>query len=428
MPLDPVAFADHSVRGVMGLIWHNPKGSFTMVGACVTESSCLNGQPRTPDRASLRPESNAELEMFPPIRAVDLCCGAGGMSLGFSDAGFDIVGAVEFDPLAAQIHRTNFPNCKVLIQPLDKTTACQLYDAIGLEEGSVDVVFGGPPCQGFSQMGKRDSTDPRSTVLSDFARLSASLGPKVIVAENVRGLLMDWGARHLASYRSILTEAGYELVDPWLLNANDFGVPQRRERVFLVAVKAGQAIPRKPSKQEGPPPTVWDAISDLSNISKNARRLTGDTYRGPLRNPSDFALQLRENVGKHVSMSCCAMPKHSEVVVERFRNTPAGKHEPISRFQRLPFDGPAATLRAGTSVDKGSFMAGRPIHPREPRCITVREAARLHGFPDSFIFSPEHWHGFRQIGNAVPPPLAEAVAKKILSCLRDKYVQSTSQP
>jgi DNA (cytosine-5)-methyltransferase 1 len=343
---------------------------------------------------------------------VDLCCGAGGLSLGFEQAGIQVAAAIDLDPLNVEVHTNNFPFCHTILGSLDEFTAKQFREQASLKGESIDVVFGGPPCQGFSLMGKRDLNDPRSVVLLDFARLAVSLEPDFIVAENVAGLLQGAARCFLDAYFRILTEAGYHCDEPWLLNAADFGVPQSRRRVFLVAAKKKAWLPVKPVAPEGyKTPTVWDAISDLEVIGR-ARIGSTALLRAELGNPSEYALQLR--TAGDEPLANCGKARHSKVVARRFRDTPAGAQEPISRFYRLSKNGTCNTLRAGTGSDRGSYMAARPIHPTQSRCLTVREAARLHGYPDSFLFHKTRWHGFRQVGNSVPPPFARVVATTII--------------
>jgi DNA (cytosine-5)-methyltransferase 1 len=165
--------------------------------------------------------------------------------------------------------------------------------------------------------------------------------------------------------------------------------------------------------------TVWDAIGDLACIDEHADDLETDIYTGPVGKSSVYTSTLRTNKGTTVRhLSGCARSLHGAETIKRFEATPQGKREPVSKFDRLSKTGVALTLRAGTGPENGSFMAPRPIHPVHSRCITVREAARLHSFPDSFQFDPTKWHGFRQVGNSVPPLLARAVAASIKKALR----------
>ncbi|MBX3118618.1 MAG: DNA cytosine methyltransferase [Fimbriimonadaceae bacterium] len=341
---------------------------------------------------------------------IDLCCGVGGMSAGFRDAGFDVRAAVDNDPINVDYHHRNFPECEAIREDLECLSAVELRSLAKLGRKEIHVVFGGPPCQGFSLMGKRSLDDPRSSILLEFGRLATELNPNYIVAENVTGLLVGATRSFYDALRKLLEAENYEVLDPWVIDAVDYGVPQSRRRVIIVAKRGGMPVPEKP-KPIGATEciTVRDAIGDLELI--DADSIVGDRYAGELGFPSEYAKQLRE--GRDSSsdpLTCCAFPTHSDAVIKRFEATKAGEFEAISRFKRLAWDSVSNTLRAGTGRDKGSFMAARPIHPSQPRCITVREAARLHSFEDAHEFHPTHWHGFRQVGNAVPPILAKVVA------------------
>jgi DNA (cytosine-5)-methyltransferase 1 len=150
-------------------------------------------------------------------------------------------------------------------------------------------------------------------------------------------------------------------------------------------------------------------VGALGRPSHYARLL-----RGEIRESSDV-LPLRRRNGH--PLTGCLRTRHTERSIARFINTPPGKSEPVSRFHRLTYESLAPTIRAGTGTDRGSHTAPRPIHPRYPRCITVREAARLHSYPDWFKFDSTRWHAFRQIGNSVPPRLARCVAREILTAM-----------
>jgi len=216
-----------------------------------------------------------------------------------------------------------------------------------------------------------------------------------------------------------------------VLNAAEFGVPQRRKRVFILghmarATPPAYPAPTHPYSKNGNSgrPSVWDAIGDLPKIDNYRYLLETDEYRGTLGKPSHYSRLLRgevldsENGVKEATtngsgLRGCLRTSHSAKTVRRFSKTKQGCSEQVSRSYRLSKNGLAPTLRAGTGPAHGSFMAPRPIHPFQDRCITVREAARLHSFPDYFQFHPTKWHGFQQIGNSVPPLLARAVAKAV---------------
>jgi DNA (cytosine-5)-methyltransferase 1 len=163
---------------------------------------------------------------------------------------------------------------------------------------------------------------------------------------------------------------------------------------------------------------VRQAIRDLYGIGRRKSLLRTDGFDGKLGTATAYSRRLRRSRSRSLLLTGCQLCRHDPTVVRRFKDTNPGTSESISRFHRLHLDRPAPTLRAGTGKDKGSFTAARPIHPTQPRCITVREAARLHSFPDHFHFHPTQWHGFRQVGNSVPPSLARAVAERVIGALR----------
>jgi len=368
---------------------------------------------------------------------LDLFCGAGGMSLGFEQAGFDVLAAIDSDPIHINTYSMNFPHSQTICGDLSKLSGGEIRLRTGLGRRCIDVLFGGSPCQGFSLMGKRSPEDHRSMLLFDFARLAKELQPSYFVVENVEGLLARHARKFLISFSRIIRTAGYEVVEPIkILNACDFGVPQNRRRIFILGCMKGMPIPQycKPKhfgREDGNDhPVVWDAISDLPDVDMFGELLENDVYHGQLGHPSRYAAILRGEFRdpddcSHVmrsngnGLTGCLRTRHTSNTIKRFATTNPGTYEPISRFYRLTKDGVANTLRAGTGPLYGSFTAPRPIHPIHPRCITVREAARLHSFPDWFTFHHTKWHGFRQVGNSVPPLLARAVANSILNALPD---------
>jgi DNA (cytosine-5)-methyltransferase 1 len=355
-------------------------------------------------------------------RAVDVFAGAGGMSLGFEHAGFDVVAAVDNNPINVETYGRNFPGTYCFAADVSELTAADLRAKADVYD-EVDVLFGGPPCQGFSVIGKRRSEDPRNELLIHFARLLDELKPKYFVVENVRGLLIGDARSTLDRFMAKARAAGYSIVEPLaVLDAQMFGVPQQRRRLFVLGYRSDVSAPTYP-EPIGERVSVWAAIGDLACIDDNASHLQTDIYTGPLGKASEYALRLRGTPSRSAkNLTGCARSIHSVATVERFAATMPGKREPISKFDRLSPAGVALTLRAGTGPENGSYMAPRPIHPVHPRCITVREAARLHSFPDSFQFDCTKWHGFRQVGNSVPPLLAAAVARSIHKALKSPPV------
>lgn len=373
--------------------------------------------------------------------AVDLFSGAGGMSLGFEQAGFDVVAAVEIDPVHAAAHKFNFPRCAVLPRSVVGLPAAAIRLAAGIGDRTVDCVFGGPPCQGFSMIGQRALDDPRNSLVREFLRLVRDLNAQSFVFENVKGLTVGRHREFLDQLIAEFDAAGYDVVRPWqVLNAVNFGVPQSRERLILMGVKKGlerpvypiptTSGPKSPQTQNLPPaPTCLEALDDLPNADEFASLKGRDSVRtGRFREPSEYASAMRcasvkdwhcgyQRNWMKEELTSSARTEHSAISKNRFARTPPGYVEPISRFFKLSADGVSNTLRAGTDGARGAFTSPRPIHYRYPRCITVREMARLHGFPDWFRFNATKWHGARQVGNAVPPPLAREVASRIISAL-----------
>ena len=367
--------------------------------------------------------------------AIDLFCGAGGMSLGFEQAGFDVVAAVDADPVHVATYAQNFPECCTLQADLSVLSGEELRSQAGLATRQIDVVFGGPPCGGFSMIGRRRANDPRNELLLHFARLVGELSPSCFVVENVEGLLKGPARSVLDAFVSRVGGAGYAVMTPFVsLDASDFGVPQTRRRVFVVGSDISSWTFSYPTPTFGVDgaarrTTVWDAIGDLPSVDESDELLASDVYcgelhqaqstyarilRGELADPDDRSLR---EPGARDGLSGCLRTVHKAETVERFAATRPGCYESTSRFYRLSRDGFCPTLRAGSGREHGSFTAPRPIHPVQPRCITVREGARLQSFPDWVQFHPTKWHGFRQVGNAVPPLLARAVAVAVRDAL-----------
>ena len=374
--------------------------------------------------------------MARPI-GIDLFAGAGGLTLGFEQAGFDVVAAVEIDPVHAAVHKFNFPDCTVVPRSVTELSGAELRAAAGIGRRKVDVVFGGAPCQGFSLIGQRALDDPRNSLVRDFIRLVVELNASYFVFENVKGLTVG---RHKAFLGEIIDEfkaAGYQVREQWkVLNAAAYGVPQDRQRLILLGAKKGLTLPEYPepitraSGKKGsslpPGPTCLEALGDLPEAEDFATLMDSDDVRTKRwGTPSKYACEMRclDNDAWGFGyprewdpevLTSSLRTTHTDISRRRFAETEPGNVEPVSRFFRLPKDGVANTLRAGTDSARGAFTSPRPIHYAKARCITVREMARLHGFPDWFRLHRTKWHGARQVGNAVPPPLARAVAAKVM--------------
>lgn len=401
--------------------------------------------------------STQHLELNPlskrPI-AVDLFAGAGGMTLGFEQAGFDVLAAVEIDPIHCAVHEYNFPFCSVLCKSVEDTTGKEIRDRSNIGNSEIDVVISGSPCQGFSLMGKRVFDDPRNSLVFHFNRLVLELQPKFFVMENVRGITVG---EHKQILKALIDEfkiKGYQVEENYqILNATYYGVPQARERLFLIGARDDVDLPKYPQAITKPVntsklkskhlsnlpicPTVWEAIGDLPEVEKYSDLLTKDWIIAEYGKASNYAAILRnintladdysyDRLFDSRLLSSSLRTKHSQATIERFAATVQGEREPVSRFHKLHPAGVCNTLRAGTDKYRGSFTSPRPIHPFTPRCITVREAARLHSYPDWFRFHVTKWHGFRQVGNSVPPLLAKAVAAEIIRRLNISAIKPST--
>lgn len=367
---------------------------------------------------------------------VDLFAGAGGLSLGFEQAGFDVIAAVEYDPIHAATHEYNFPNCATICRSVADINGNHIRSYSRIGDKDVDVVFGGAPCQGFSMIGKRAFDDPRNHLVYHFVRIVSELKPKYFVFENVRGLTVGEHKKFLEEIIAEFKTKGYTVREDYqVLNAVNFGVPQDRQRLFLMGAREGQRLPDYPVKTHEmlsvnldlgfaeTTPTVWEALSDLPEADDYSELLDRDWVEAEFNKPSDYASHLRQKTeeGRLCNLLTSSLRTiHTELSKERFRATSPGETEAVSRFLKLDPNGVCNTIRAGTASDRGAFTSPRPIHPFTPRCITVREAARLHSYPDWFRFHVTKWHGFRQVGNSVPPLLGQAVASKIMEQVSSK--------
>ena len=386
---------------------------------------------------------------------IDLFSGAGGLALGFEQAGFDVVASVEIDPIHAATHKFNFPDAAVVCRDIKEVSAADIRAAARIGNRIVDAVIGGPPCQGFSLIGHRVLSDPRNDLVFHYLRIVEELRPRTFVFENVAGMATGQHHALLDELMGGFEELGYAVRKPFqILNAANFGVPQDRRRLILMGARKGTRLPEYPlptsrirARRDASSasrsldgfeiplcPSVRDAISDLPDIDEYSWLLETDVLTIPLPPASKYAQRLRGeekdandySYKRHHHSSIltgCLRAEHTGVSRRRFAKTLPGDTEPISRFFRLPGEGVCNTLRAGTASDRGAFTSPRPIHPVYARCISVREAARLHSYPDWFRFHKTIWHGFRQIGNSVPPLLARAIGSAVIDAIGAQRIQ-----
>jgi DNA (cytosine-5)-methyltransferase 1 len=358
-------------------------------------------------------------------KIIDLFAGVGGFSLGAVRAGFDLAAAVDLDPHAVETHKKNFPCTPHGRRNVLGLTGGDLRDLAKLNGDRLTGLIGGPPCQGFSTMGKMRKNDARNKLFFHFFRLASELNPLFFVCENVPGILDEkYETLREESFRLIAKE--YHMLAPFELSAGDFGAATERARVFFIgwAKDLGVAFS---SADFTPPPrvkrtTVRSAFAGLPRRIHPNWQTEESGWRRVDLSESDFAdtiNQLLPGVAgekaaikrfiERSEVSGFLGTIHTREVVARFAKVEPGKTDSVSKFPRLQWDSLCPTLRAGTAKDRGSYQAARPIHPTQDRVISPREAARLQGFPDWFLFHPTKWHSFRQIGNSVSPLLSRSV-------------------
>lgn len=224
---------------------------------------------------------------------IDLFAGAGGMSLGFEQAGFDIAAAVEIDPIHAAVHHFNFPQTAVLARSIVGLSGQEVRDIAGIGKRPIDVVFGGPPCQGFSLIGHRMLDDSRNQLVKEFVRLVDELDAKSFVFENVKGLTVGKHRVFLETLIQTFETLGYRVRIPWqVLNAKNYGVPQDRQRLFLLGAKKGTAMPNYPARttvsendllgSDGlrRTPTCQEALADLPDAERWDELMSSDAVWG----------------------------------------------------------------------------------------------------------------------------------------------------
>lgn len=344
--------------------------------------------------------------MGPQPRTVDLFCGCGGFSLGAEMAGLGAALAIDVDPILSSSFHLNFPKSRLLQADIAEVTGSLLRHEAG---GPIDGIFGGPPCQAFSDIGRRASDDPRRELLKHFFRIIREVQPSFFVMENVRGLKYSDNLPLLHEALGSLPRS-YRVVGPMLLDAADYGAPTRRRRLFIVGYDPSRCAPmdehnfRAATRERT---DVRSAIADLCGAEEVEVDAGFDIWKitrpGP---PTNYARPLRSADRRFSGHRPTA---HTAAVVKRFTKLQPGEIDRVGRHPKLDWNGLCPTLRAGTGNDRGSYQAVRPVHPEEPRVISVREAARLQGFPDWFRFHPTVWHSFRMIGNSVSPLMSFAV-------------------
>lgn len=356
--------------------------------------------------------------------AIDLFCGAGGLSEGFRQAGFHVLAGNDIDEAAAQTFQATHREATFLYGPIKKLTAPQFLKAAGLAKGELNCLVGGPPCQGFSVYNhQRGMHDERSMLFKDYLRIVSGLMPGWVVLENVTGITSAGGGEAVAAILDRLGKLGYQ-VEYRILKAEEYGIPQERRRIVFLGNRLGLPILwPEPTHGEGRQPlvTVKDAIFDLPYL-ENGQDLGITKYRIPAK--SNYQKMLR---GDAKFVLNHAAPKLGAINLERMKHIPQGgswRDIPIDllpagmkkarrcdhtkRYGRMTWDGLASTILTKCDVHWGAY-----IHPEQNRSISVREAARFQSFPDWFEFHGSKTDQYVQVGNAVPPLLGRHIANTI---------------
>lgn len=375
------------------------------------------------------------------FKVIDLFCGAGGSSCGFKMAGFEVIGAIDVNKIAAETHKINFPDNYTICDDIQEFTPDKMEEAIGKD---VDVIIGSPPCQTFSSLshgkinslGRDIKDDIRNFYYKSFIDYVVHFSPKIFVMENVPGFKTKYKGKifnDLISFFENYNNGEYILKDAYL-QSEEFGIPQKRKRLFVVGYK-------KEYKFNFPLPThtndllgknyitVDEAIGDLPNIEDNWRidEMPYSKYenlsqyqrdmRGELSTVRNNICRVSNTQAKEMFRELLPGQKYIELDDEIRNNLEFEKsfNSKIiaGRCRKLPLDEPAWTIIAHIGMDGYEY-----IHPKEIRTLSVREAARLQSFPDDFVFLGNMREQYVQIGNAVPPLLAYQIAKEVEKALK----------
>jgi len=352
-------------------------------------------------------------------KVIDLFSGIGGLSLGFEMAGFDVVLANEYDSSIAEAYTKNRCNANMIIADITKLPIKKTFEPY---IGKVSVIVGGPPCQGFSQKGQRKSiNDERNFLFKYFYEVVSLVEPEYFLMENVPNLLTAEKGCFKEEIRYLFDKLGYT-ISPGVLNASDFGVPQNRKRAFILGKKGSTelALPKPSNKSV----TIWEAISDLAFL-ESGEGLEEQPYKNTPQSEYQERLRGTQNIlFNHIST------KHAPIAIKRMEMIPPGRGK-----ESLPKEHHTKSIYSGTwtrmKQDEISVTittrfdtpsSGKFTHPYLHRAITIREAARIQSFPDSFRFYGNKGSQMKQVGNAVPPLLAQAVAGVIYSDIQRKRV------
>lgn len=358
--------------------------------------------------------------------AIDLFCGAGGLTEGMRQAGFHVLAGNDFDETAGATFSATHKEANFISGPVQDISAAHLLKAAGLKKGELDCLVGGPPCQAFSVYNhQRGMHDERSQLFKEYLRLVEGLNPRWVVMENVTGIMSAGQGSAVQSILRGLKKLGY-YVEHKILRAEDYGVPQERRRVVFIGNREGRpVIFPKITYGEGLKPftTIRDAIGDLPTL-RNGEDRGISTYASEAKGAYQKMLRRGSN-----SVTNHAAPRLAPINLQRMKHIPPGgswRDVPVDllpagmkkarrcdhtkRYGRMTWDGLSCTVLTKCDLHWGAY-----IHPEQDRVITVREAARIQSFPDWFQFEGPRTEQYVQVGNAVPPLLGKRIGEAILN-------------
>lgn len=391
------------------------------------------------------------------LTAIDLFSGAGGISLGLGEAGYDVLLANDFDEASGDTYQRNFPKHHFIPGDVREVTGKSILRKTGLKRGDLDLLIGGPPCQGFSIIGSRVEMDPRNDLFREFLRIGDELRPRALVMENVPGMATLGGGAILRHVVAGFDQIGYRVSFAELLAAQ-YGVPQMRWRMIFVAFRDDLDIPpnmgfpkpthgRKGIGELVPNCTISpedakgflstrDAIGDLPPVEAGQEE---PRYKG--RPTLPYQKRMREGAGPALHNHYA--PKLSKQNLERLAVLAAGqdwrdlpiellpegmkrakRKDHTRRYSRMTWEGvPRSIITRFRDPKSGEYT-----HPEQHRTISIREAARIQSFPDRFIFEGAYSEQYDQVGNAVPPILAEVIGREVAACLAGEATHQLSNP